>query len=242
MRNDLAKIKIEIEKVNININLMNILSLCNGIYNLCIYRREEISKTINKLLRAKTNFEVALTLIKGIIEPNENKLIDEINLEYSSHNVLDEYFNNFLSILDVEQKNIQDSIKVNRIMGGVDDNKILIINSFREKIIDYTDTLLVIPLLKSLITFNKYSSVAKGNHDPLNVFEYILFRELFISAKIKGSSTRQKVSLSTASIGSTFHETNITKVGRGSRQGLQARENRDVTPPEINDFDNLFLD
>ncbi|MEM3075071.1 MAG: hypothetical protein QW727_03980 [Candidatus Pacearchaeota archaeon] len=217
-----------LEKISGEIYYISIL--LNKILNCCISKKNE-EKNIFSLLEAKTYFESCLTSLKLIIEPNNNSMINKINQEYYSYDAIEKYCGLFLTILDSEQKELERFAQetrrlVNPIMVSI------AIKSFREKLIDYTINLIIMPLYNSIKTYQILSYTMSEKEKREN-FEYILFRHVFISSKLKGSQDRQKAKIASQSMGASFKETNITKIGRG-------KSNEDIpvesikSPPEIN--------
>ena len=142
-----------------------------------------------------------------------------------------------MSVLDLEQTKLEDDVKESKKII----NAFIIqvgIKNFREKLKDYMENLVVSPLFNAFLTYKNLKNLKSENKKE--IFEYILFREVFISAKIKGSETRQKLKASARSMGSSFHETNVIKQGR-SKSGL-TESTQDITPKEIEQFPDLFED
>ncbi|MBU0959508.1 MAG: hypothetical protein KKB31_06185, partial [Nanoarchaeota archaeon] len=74
-----------------------------------------------------------------------------------------------------------------------------------------------------------------GAIDLKDFFEYILLREVFISAKIKGAPSRLKSALSSGRSGASFYEKNIIKKGESKNRTEDTRK-RDV-PPDTDNID-----
>ena len=236
MRTELAQITdnmIPLRKLNIDVD--DITHIVTDFDNLCIMRNED--RDINKLIEAKTRFETGLTLLKSLIEPRENRFISGINEKYDSHDVLVSYLDNLITILDSEQTKMIDSLKLVRDRLIFDSLQNIFNKSFKEKMHDYVYNLIVIPLLKASTKYIFAQDLFKEEKDKKEIFEYILFREVFIASKIKGSKTRKDSSIS--GMGSNFHETNIIKPGRTRsihQAQFTAQTPPDVPGQEFNDF------
>jgi len=218
--------------------LLNISELDCAFRNLCT-QRNDYKKEIMNLFEAKSYFESCLTIIKNFIEPGDNKKIKQINEEHGTHDVLEKYFENLLAIIDSDQS----SLELN--MGNL---KLLNTFSikmgakrFREKLKSYQEDLIRSPINDSLEVFNRLKYNFKEGTNEKEVFEYILFCKVFVSAKIKGYPERQKVSKSSGSLGSTFNETNIIKQPKTRLKQGQEVETVNPRPPEIEEeFPDIF--
>ncbi|MEK6882588.1 MAG: hypothetical protein AABY22_23405 [Nanoarchaeota archaeon] len=227
-----------IDMEDIAMDLTQLDFLVNKFSNLIIPKKEE-QKSVLSLLEARTFFESCLTIIKGIIEPNDNPLIEKINEKYYTHDALGKYFDIFLTILDYEQKILQDYVTESRKLIS----PIIIqvaITAFREKLIDYMGNIIVSPLYNAVMEYeNNLSNLEKEKIDKKKSFEYMLFRQVFISAKMKGSQDRQKAIMSGRNMGSTFKETNITKIGSGKDNTQDINEVQ--IPPSLESFKDPFI-
>ena len=75
MRSEITFLENEmIELEGIFIDLSRLRRLVNQFYNLCMERTNE-NKSILNLFTARANFESCITIIKGMIEPSDSKLI-----------------------------------------------------------------------------------------------------------------------------------------------------------------------
>lgn len=214
--------------------------------NACILRMNN-REDILDLYKAVSLFETSLTILKSIIEPSGNKLIEKLNVQYSTNDILENYFGDFLSILDSSlaalSNNIGDSlVKI--------DNSYLATASIqlaREKLTGAMTDLIISPLVKSLAVFRDFMiknreridcgkiGMEGGAIDLKDFFEYILLREVFISAKIKGAPSRLKSALSSGRSGASFYEKNIIKQGESKNRTEDTRK-RDV-PPDTDNID-----
>lgn len=232
MRYQWSDIKLELEELeDVSIDLFEIVSLSEKFFNLCIRKKQTSTKFIQKLLIAKTYLETCLTLIKSIVEPNENIFIEHTNEKMQSYDILEKYFENFMAILDGEQKTTIDTLKnVSMFNKSVPD---IHLNSYKEKLVDHMNNLVLYPLLNA---YKNYSDYMFNKNLPTEVskkdiFIYMLFREVYIASKIKGSALRQKIAVASQTVGSsTFHETNITR--SPSKRNYDFNPNINKVPPE----------
>ena len=230
----------------------NLILNVRRFYNMTIERSNSETSIID-LFEARTYFETCVTIIKSLIDPGDNELIDMVNTSTAFIKDIDIYFDNLLAILDVQQKDIQNEIKqVNAKLVDAFYIK-LAIKGFREKIVDYMNNLILMPFMNSLNNYKKYESIIKTGRIKIGedeyeitkkkIFEYILFTEIFKSAKLKGSPVRQKVSASSG-LSSSFHETNIIKPGKS--KPMETISQADNPPelqeefPSIIDFEDNF--
>jgi len=244
MRTDWIQIQNNLGDLDyLNLDLDRLYRLAHQFHNLVLPKRNFETEVFH-LLEAKSNFETSLTILKGLIEPKDNPLINEINQKNYSSDILEVYFENFMSIIDSDLKLLQDSLT--RRKGVFEEFNPMIVKKIREQLTENMDNLILYPLMKSYKIFMHLdkNSIKNLPEDitPKEVYEYLLFREVFISAKIKGSSMRQKVSVASQSMGATFHETNITKSPRGSKVTKLPTNYIDSTPPDLDDLDELFKD
>lgn len=253
MMTEMIRCKNKIDRIkNINLEIDLLVQNSRRFYNLCL-EKSNSDKNILSLFEARTYFESCLTIIKSMIEPNENELISKVNLQQQDFRMaIDILFENFMSVLDVETKELKKYI---------DDSKVNISNefivkvcvkSFREKIMDYMENLVLFPLTNTLRIYDelerkgkiKETTYSEGegkdikeiNLTKRKYFEYILFTEVFKSAKIKGSQTRQKITASQGSL-SNFHETNIIKPGRNKQEVFSIP--RDSPPEPMAEFEDI---
>ena len=219
---------------DVYLDISRIAKLSNSFYNLCIEKNNQ-ERSILNLFQARTHFESCLTILKSLIEPNKNDYIQIINAQFSVHDALEKYFENFLAILDTEQKNLQSNVNQSKILTPQFMVQISI-KLFREKLVDYMENIIITPFYNSVVL---YKNLKEKNKES---FEYVLFREVFISSKIKGSAMRQKITVATQSFGAQFHETNITKYGkRQPREGEIEIQDVDI-PPDIDETLRLLDD
>lgn len=241
-RTDWIQIQSDLEGLDyLNIDIDRLCRLAHQFYNL-ILPKKHFATEVFHILEAKSNFETSLTIIKCLIEPKDNPLINEINQKHYSSDVLEVYFENFMSIIDSDIKLLQDSLTRRR--GIIDEFNPMIVKKIREQLTENMDNLVLYPLMKAYKNFIHLKDSIKNlpeNITHREIYEYLLFREVFISAKIKGASMRQKVSVASQSVGATFHETNITRSPRASKNKIQVGYT-DSTPPDLDDFDELFKD
>jgi hypothetical protein len=199
----------------------------------CIIRYDD--KDLAKVIEARTHLETTITILKRIIEPEENKLINTINNSYHSHDILEAYLENFLTILDEQFNKLRESMSRYE-----QDSLVAKINvkSFRERMIDYMYNLIVHPLVAASYDLKHYKGDLHPSITQRELFEYLLFRQFFIAAKIKGSEQRRKVAFSSSDGNVTFTETNILKKGKGKVDNPQMQIR---TPPSLNEEDD-FMD
>ena len=245
MRSDWIQIQSNLDKLEeLNLDLNRLYSHAFKFYNQLMPIRL-FSTEVFHIMEAKSNFETCLTILKGLIEPKDNPLINEINQKHYSFDVLETYFENFLAIIDSDVKLLQDSLTRRR--GLIEEFNPMIVKKIREQLNENMDNLILYPLIKAhrnFVVLDKESIKNLPEEVTLrNVFEYLLFREVFISAKIKGSGVRQRVSIASQMAGATFHETNITKSPRGSTKAIKINPAlSDSTPPDLDDLDDIFKD
>lgn len=236
MRTDFVYAKSKLEEIDeIYLDVSKIVHVANKFFNLCVEIQDQ-NKAILNLFEAKTYFEVCITVLKSIIE-QDNLRIEKVNEKHSSLDVLEKYIENFMAILDARQEKLYSSVKQSRDSGGIVTTFTVNISvkSFRETLVDFMNDLVILPLINAtkkyrIVSFELEESKRK------EAFEYLLFREIVISAKIKGSTTRQKLTLASDSFGSHFHETNITKVGKSRNQQSQEL----IVPDDVDDFAGVF--
>jgi len=244
MRTDWIQIQSDLSDLDyLNLDLDRLYRLAHQFHNL-VLPKKHFATEVYHILEAKSNFETSLTILKGLIEPKNNPLINEINHKHYSSDILEVYFENFMSIIDSDLKLLQDSLT--RRKGVFEEFNPMIVKKIREQLTENMDNLILYPLMKSYKIFlNLDANNIRDLPDDItkrDIYEYLLFREVFISAKIKGSSIRQKVSVASQSMNATFHETNITKPPRGSKTTKIPINYIDSTPPDLDDLDDLFKD
>jgi len=196
---------------DLNLELSRIRSTVNHFYNLVI-ENNKLEKNILKVFEAKACFETALTMVKGLIEPETNDMIDKLNKDQMNMNYdkIKDYFDNLLAILDKEGESLKTQVSVSN--GKIQPSYMarVYLTSYREKLKDYMSNLIVYPFINASRYYKILDKKIKEDESRIKIFEYLLFREVFISAKIKGSSIRHK---SGSAIGNaTFHETNAYKI------------------------------
>ena len=217
------------------LDLNYLVNSSNQFYNLCLKRTEE-EKAILNLFEARMNLESCLTFLKEIIEVHENKLIQKINESHPILDLMDNYYENLFAILDLEEQKLRDYLTESKKLF----NPFLItvsIKSFKERLLGYMSDLVLFPLLNAV---TKYKNIINFTEERKVVFEYILFREVYISAKIKGSQARQKLAMASHTLGARFSETNIIKSGKKSLTPEQ-QDQLNFIPPKIEDqFSDMF--
>jgi hypothetical protein len=241
MRHELIKIDADIENLQeLNIELSKLVYFCNKFYNACILKND-LKRNLFKLSEAKSHLLTCFNILKNIIDQENNKLIEDFkNTNPNVPEDLDKHFENFLSGIDINQKQLIKDIQ------NSSDNLIgdltlpSSIKNFMEELKDGMENVVLYPLTMSLKIYRE-KNVEKMETDcsKKELFKFILFRCILISAKIKGSEKRQKASLSSMSSG-----TNITEI-KNIRQGrpiIKTHENKgeEEIKEEVDDFDELF--
>jgi hypothetical protein len=162
---------INLEEIHLDIS--QIVALTNRFYNLCTERIKE-EKFILLLFEARTCLESSITMVKVLVEPKDNKYIEEVNEKHFSHDILEKYFENFMAILDVEQQ---------KIVSYIEDSKkfaspfvvTAAVKTYRERLIDYMENLVLTPIYNAVVSYKNWVDVKK-NENSKDVFEYFLFR------------------------------------------------------------------
>jgi len=240
MRRELTNLQIDLESLEeLDTDLMKIAMYSKKFINLSMPRKS-LMEEIFHLMEAKTCLETSITILKSMIESNENKLIEKVNTRYYSYDILEQYFDNFMSILDAEMKDLNSLISRYRNTIAKEPDLTVNIKSFREKLVNYMTNLIILPLINATIIYKKLDKT--NCEDPKERFQYILFREVYISAKIKGSQMRQKVSVATQASNATFQTTNITKIPRVNAGRNKTEVTSDYTPLNFEDLDEIFKD
>lgn len=242
MRTNLTQTQIFMNNNKINIDFKLLSKNANNFYNKCL---ESTNDDLNvlKLFEITSYFESCLTNMKSLLEMQENILIEE---QMKKHNFdfiknFEANVDNLMSVLDSERTKIKDYLSRSTII-----NPILIkvtIKSFREKIKDYMENLIIYPLDRSVYLFSFYESKGlietfiKKNSDVNKemIFQYILFKELLYSSQIKGSDKRQKSSYSGVS-SMTVHENNVIKPYKAPKS--EQNEKNDY----MDDFEEIGYD
>lgn len=239
MTNQWIQIHNDIEYLeDLGVELLELFRFSEIFNNLCIGRKD-LKKEILNLFEARSYFESCLILLKSFIEPNDNPYIKEVNAEHMTHDVLEKYFENLLSILDADQIKMKDNFGDSKLLNPFSIK--MSVKMFREKIIGYQNDLILFPIYNSIEIFKKKEKSLKKDVNKREVFEYILFSQVFISAKIKGSPERQKTSKVTSAFGSSFHETNIIKQGKSRNNDNQEITTVNPSPPDMDDeFPEIF--
>lgn len=222
-------------------NLDSLIDSINKFRN-CLLPASEHLEEVFDLFRARTYFESCLSIIKSIINPEKNTLIENLKTNhesfqfYNASQILEKFFDNFMSILD---KEFEDFYQLdNQGYKKVDPYVPVQVRSVREKLKDYMNSLILFPLQKS---FQVYSTLQ--TEKTKEVFEYILFREVLIASSIKGSEMRQKLIMSGGG-GASFHETNIIKSPRSRSKSEPIQQNlpMELIPPGIEEFTDIFAE
>jgi len=238
MRNEISWIEGEIERYEMITDISKLSVLANQFYNLCT-ERNNTNKSIINLFTARTCFESCITMLKIIIEPENNSKIKKLDVESNLYHKLETYFENFMSILDLEQKDLEKNVK--ELKSIIDPFAVIVgIKTYREKLVDYMNNLIILPLYNAC---NVYNNLTLGIKDQTTIhkeelFTYLLFREVMISAKIKGSEKRQKIKISSGEFGSRISETNIIK--NTSRRRIEPREEVVEIPPAVTELDEFL--
>lgn len=250
MRMNITEIQIRARQFpELEINLFNLVTYSGKFYNCCIFTGR--GKDIFKLYEARRWFESCLTIMKDLIEPSNNELI-EVHAE--NHFIsIEEYFDNLLSITDSELTELKinnKTIRKNFVPGEVID---IHLKYIKEKLMDYMENLVIMPLLKSLTEYRDYSTkikelpkikVQRDGKDiertvtKKQIFEYLLFRNMFISSRLRGSPMRQRISVSSG-LGISINEKNIYKTG-GRKKAPATTGQTLETPPSVKEFDDIF--
>lgn len=222
----------------------NIYSLSQEFFILCV-DGENLEENLKDLLELKTILESCLTELKFILE-SDNPLINELNKSHSTLDILERYFDNLFSVLDTMEDKLKGIVK------DADDRYVknqwvveASIKSLRERFIGYMKDLVNKPLSNAL---RKYVSLKKKDIElrrgeeiikleKKEIFEYILFKEVWTSCKIKGSTERKKALVSGNLTSATFEEKNIINRGRRREEYEKIQE-----PPEIDDFEDLYIE
>jgi hypothetical protein len=242
MRIDLSKIETEMEHLQeINLELSKFVFHVKKFSNSCILKND-IKRNIYKLAEAKSHLLSCLTIIKNKIESENNDLINDYKTSNQiNQKDIDDYFDNFLSIIDTNQKQLIKDIQnsEDNIISGLTVQSS--IKNFMEELKDGMENVVLYPITSSIRIYtsnnfeDKWKEISKRK-----LFKFILFRCVLISAKIKGSEKRQKASLSSTAIGSTFHETNIIKPGKNQVRQREQEINEEFHDKEIDDFEDIF--
>ncbi len=242
MRFELSKIDYEMENMSeLNIELSKLVYHVKKFYNACILKNE-IKRNVYKLAEAKSHLLSCLTIIKNKIESENNDLINEFRMQISvMPKDIDDYFENFLSSLDSQQKQLIRDIQnsEDNIISGLTVNAS--IKNFMEELKDGMENIILYPLTMSIriYTMNNFDERFK-DVPKRKIFKFILFRCVLNSAKIKGSEKRQKVAVSSSTIGTTFQEHNVFKQGRVHQKQPVQQEQESVE--ETDDFEDIFTE
>lgn len=245
--NTLIEVKLKIDELieleDIWDNINNINSLHKELFTSCI-NKKNLEKNLKDLFESKTLLESSITELKFILE-RENQLIDEVNEMHSSLDILEKYFDNLFSVLDTMEDKLKTIVKDSD--DGYIKNKWIVeasIKSLRERFIGYMNDLIIKPLSNALtkyISIDKNIQIKKGEEiiklEKKEIFQYILFKEVWTSCKIKGSSERKKSLVSSNLTSATFEEKNITTNRRRKEEPERIQE-----PPEIDDFQDLYIE
>lgn len=245
MRVRLFEIEKKVEDLEFSsLNLQSLKMSADKFCNCCITKNNN-EKDVMHVFEARSHLENCINILKSIIEPSDNILIENINAERDSYDIIEKYLENFFAIIDADSEKLKQDIKMARERFIIDYMAKIGIKSFMEKLKNSMDNLVLLSLENALKNFAEYKIKYRDKEFTFNgqviadrlVFEYILFREFFISAKIKGSSARQKVTISSGAGGVSIHETNITKSRK--KPTIQSEEPIE-SPPNIEDFSELF--
>lgn len=208
MINDLYKIKEQIEEFDESLDLDKLVSFANQFYGMTI-EKENNKEMILSLLTSRTNLESCLTILKGIISPTNNKLISSVSDDTIS--LLNLSFDSFMAILDLEQIRLSEA-------GGKNKQHVdpfmerVSIKNFRELLIDYMENIVVFSLLNACERYVHFTITQKDlEYDKEELFAYLLLKSLIVTAKIKGSETRQKIRIASQTMSAHFTEKNILK-------------------------------
>jgi hypothetical protein len=212
-------------------------------YSLCILNGHDISLDIKNLVNARRHLETCLTLLKGIIDPKNNQIIDQVNQQVYSYRAFLDYLDNANAVLDAMQGHFFKTTTASTPISATPQYYTLV-DSFKEKMLDYMNNLVLMPIHLSYQRFLYTKNIKKDSE----TYVYLLFREIYSSVEIRGSPSRLKVEMSTGSYGTAFNErvTNIIKTP--GYKGADGQNIADTTPPEaeqIQDserFQDPFLD
>lgn len=241
MRERLLKTCQELEDIpELSLEMSKLKFYSDKFYNACILKND-IKRNLFKLAEAKSHLLSSLNILKNKIESENNELIN--NFKMQNQNIqkdLDEYFENFLSSIDSNQRQLIKDIQNSddKLIGGLTVPSS--IKNFMEELKDGMENIILYPLMMASRIFsqNDFENDLKS-HSKKAIFRFILFRCVLISAKIKGSEKRQKTAISSGSTGATFQEHNIIKPGRIVNKSPTMQETVQENN-ELEDFEDIF--
>jgi len=242
MREKLVKVSQELEDLQeLGLEMSKLIFYANKFYNACVLKND-VKRNLFKLAEAKSHLLSCLNIIKNKVESENNELINEykaININIQKD--LDEYFENFLSSIDANQKQLIKDIQNSddKIIGGLTVPSS--IKNFMEELKDGMENIILYPLMMASRIYSQNNFEDKWkNISRRNIFRFILFRCVLISAKIKGSEKRQKTAISSMSAGANITEIKNIRHGRPiiKSQTVEKEENKE---DDIDNFEDLYI-
>mgnify|MGYP001579733563 CR=1 FL=1 len=259
MREQWTECQEEINKFeDITTDLDKLENYANKIYSRCVLRRDNREDVMN-ILEAISHLEGCISTMKSIIDPDGNPLIDLFNTRHIYGDLLEEYISNMMAIIDLKSQEIKRNIRESEERIITTYVVTITVKMLSENIRNHLEDLILSPLMNAIRDYKKYQiyfddktdspfrRIKKGmEFTKQDLFEYLLFREVFIAVKIKGSTLRQKVATSMSATAPSFHETKIIKPLRQTARSQQIKREETEKrgfyelPPDIRDFKELY--
>ena len=185
---------------SINRKILNIETIKREMYdvdNLVSYKSSDLKKEMEKLLEARTHLNLSITEVKSLFDlgtPGENNYIASAEKKGGYYTYLNACLGVANSILDRIIKEIIESERGTEVGANFNPASVKI-NLLREKLIEYSNGLVISPLLNSYKKFEKIKKAPDKNGeiiDPnLNLFSFLVFHEFYRNAQVIGATERQ---------------------------------------------------